>query len=200
MLQCAAFAGPPEPDFSFSAFLLPARPLACVDGLAFSHPVSPLSWFRSQLAHTGPTGPIWGFAGVVPLPGPQSRTQGHTGASLVFLRRTSLPLPLKGEGRGIVFLGLALLVHSWATLAQQGLFGASLVSFPYPAHKIAHRLSQDRVLVFTVFFSHLFSSVIPLVAAPGGNSLPREWGGSCKAASRFSQCRPMSTPLSAAFR
>ena len=49
-----------------------------------------------------------------------------------FLPRTSLPLPLKEEGRGIVFPGLvgfALLVHNGATLAQQGLFGASVVSF-----------------------------------------------------------------------
>ena len=56
----------------------------------------------SQLAHTSPTRLVTRFADVVPLPGPQNRTQGHTGASLVFLRRTSLPLPLKGEGLGIV--------------------------------------------------------------------------------------------------
>ena len=37
-----------------------------------------------QLAHTPPTGPVWGFAGVAPLSGLQNRTQGHTGASLVF--------------------------------------------------------------------------------------------------------------------
>ena len=52
-----------------------------MDGLAFSHPVSPLSWFRSQLAHTPPTGLVWGFGGVTSLPGSQNRTQGHTGAS-----------------------------------------------------------------------------------------------------------------------
>ena len=57
-----------------------------------------------QLPHTTPTGRVCCFAGVVPLPGPQSRTQGHTGASLVFLRRTSLPLPLKVEGLDIVCL------------------------------------------------------------------------------------------------
>ena len=101
-----------------------------------------LSWVcwvcpaRSQPGHAGPTGLVWGFAGVVPLPGSQNRTQALTGPSLVF----------------------------------------------------------------TVFFSHLFSSVIPLVAAPGDNSPHREWEGSCKAASRFSRFRPMSTPLSAAFR
>ena len=136
MPQIVAFAGPSGPAFSFSAFLLPARPLACVDGLVFSHPGSPLSRIRPQLPHTPPTGSVWGFAGVVPLPGPHNRTQGHTGPCLVF----------------------------------------------------------------TVFFSHLFSSVIPLVAAPGDNSPHREWEGSYKAASRFSQCRLMSTPLSARFR
>ena len=150
-LPCAAFAGPPRPAFSFLPFFCPFVLPPCVEGLVFSHPGSPVPRIRPQLAHTPPTGRVCCFAGVVPLPGPQSRTQGHTGASLVFPRRTSLPLPLKGEGRGIVFLGLALLVHSWATLAQQGLFGASLVSFPYLAPKAAHRLSQGRVLLQRLF-------------------------------------------------
>ena len=110
-----------------------------------------LSWVRrvcparSKLTHTGPTGLVWGFAGVVPLPGSQNRSQGRTGASLGFLTKTSLPLPLKGEGRGIVFLGLALLVHNWLTRAQQGLFGAALVSFPYLAVKTAHGGTRGRV-------------------------------------------------------
>ena len=135
---------------------VPSLPPAWM-GWLFLIPVCRCPRIRSQLAHTGPTGPVTRFAGVrFPLLGPQNRTQGHTGASLDFLPRTSLPLPLKGEGRGIVFLGLALLVHSWATLAQQGLFGASLVSFPYPAHKIAHRLSQGRVW-FLPSFSPTFS-------------------------------------------
>ena len=54
----------------------------------------------------------------------------------------SLPLPLKGEGLGIACLGLvglALPVHNRGTLAQQGRSGASLVSLPYLALKIAHR-------------------------------------------------------------
>ena len=37
-----------------------------------------------QPAHTAPTGRVCCFPGVVSLPGPQNRTQGHTGASLVF--------------------------------------------------------------------------------------------------------------------
>ena len=39
-----------------------------------------------QLAHTGPTGPVWSFGGVVSLPRPQNRTQGRAGASSVFAR------------------------------------------------------------------------------------------------------------------
>ena len=135
-LPCAAFAGPPRPAFSFLPFFCPFVLPPCVEGLVFSHPGSPVPRIRPQLAHTPSTGRVCCFAGVVPLPGSQNRTQALTGPSLVF----------------------------------------------------------------TVFFSHLFSSVIPLVAAPGDNSTPREWEGSYKAASRFSQCRPMSTPLSAAFR
>ena len=71
---------------------------------------------RSQLGHTPPTGPVWGFAGVVSLAGPQNRTQGHTGPSLVFPpKKTNLPLPLKGEGLGIIFLGLLGLPCSFTT-------------------------------------------------------------------------------------
>ena len=135
-LPCAAFAGPPRPAFSFLPFFCPFVLPPCVEGLAFSHPVSPLSWFRSQLAHTGPTGRVCCFAGVVSLPGCQNRTRRHTGASLVFT------------------------AFSWyASFAE-----------------------------------------VPQAGTPGGNSPPREWEGSYKAASRFSQCRPMSTPLSARFR
>ena len=69
-------------------------------------------------------------------------------ASFFFASKTRLPLPLKGEGRGIAFLGfvgIALLVHNWLTRLQQGLFGAALVSLPYLAFIIAHRAAQGRV-------------------------------------------------------
>ena len=36
-----------------------------------------------QLAHTGPTGRVCCFSGVVPLPGSHNRTQGRTGPNLV---------------------------------------------------------------------------------------------------------------------
>ena len=73
---------------------------------------------------------------------------------MVLCPKTRLPLPPKGEGLGIVFLGFdefALLVQNWVTLAQQGLFGASLVPFPYPASKTAHRATQGQVWVHHFF-------------------------------------------------
>ena len=131
-------------------------------GLAFSHPGLPLSWIRSQLAHTGPTGRVCCFAGVVSLPGCQNRTRRHTGASLVFLPRTSLPLPLKGEGRDFVHLwsfGFSLAVacgNCWSQLAQQGRSRALLVSLPYPTSKIAHRATQGRVWFHRLFLVRFF--------------------------------------------
>ena len=103
----------------------------------------------------------WSGASVVSLPYPALKTAHRVAQGRVwfFLPRTSLPLPLKGEGRGITFLGLvgfALLVQNWGTLAQQGRSGASLVSFPYPAPKIAHRATQGRVW-FSPSFSPTFS-------------------------------------------
>ena len=56
-------------------------------------------------------------------------------------------------------LPLATAGHNWVTLAQQGLFGASLVSFPYPAHKIAHRLSQGRVWFHRRFLVRFFCGI-----------------------------------------
>ena len=72
----------------------------------------------------------------------------RTGASLDFLPRTSLPLPLKGEGPGIVclgFVGFAPPGHSCLTRLQQGRFGGWLVFAPYSASKTAHRTTEGRV-------------------------------------------------------
>ena len=105
MPQIVAFAGPAGPFFLFLPFFFPPVLSPAWMGLVFSHPGSPLSRIRPQLPHTPPTGPVTRLAGVVSLPGLQNRTQGHTGASLGFLSRTSSPLPLKGEGLGTTFLG-----------------------------------------------------------------------------------------------
>ena len=64
----------------------------------------PVPYKPPQEPYTPPTGPVLCSASVVSLPCPQNRTQGRTGASSFFLPRTGLPLPLKGEGRGITFL------------------------------------------------------------------------------------------------
>ena len=108
----------------------------------------PVPYKPPQEPYTPPTGPVLCSASVVSLPCPQNRTQGRTGASSFFLPRTGLPLPLKGEGRGITFLGLvgsALFVQNWVTLAQQGRLCSLLVQVPYPASKTAHRATQGRV-------------------------------------------------------
>lgn len=75
-----------------------------------------------------------------------------------FLPRTSLPLPLKGEGPGIVclgFVGFALLIYNRLTRLQQGRFGGWLVFAPYSASKTAHRATQALVW-FSPFFPPAF--------------------------------------------
>lgn len=51
---------------------------------------------RPQLAHTAPTGPVWGSTGVVPLFGSQNRTQGRTRAFSLF-PSTCSTFPLRGK-------------------------------------------------------------------------------------------------------
>ena len=75
----------------------------------------PVPYKPPQEPYTLPTGPVLCSASVVSLPCPQNRTQGRTGASSFFLPRTGLPLPLKGEGRGITFLGSLGLPCSFTT-------------------------------------------------------------------------------------
>ena len=77
-----------------------------------------------------------------PYPGPKTSHRATQSRVSFFAPKTSLPLPLKGEGLAIVFLGFAefaLLVYNRLTRLQQGPFGASLVSFYYSAFKTAHR-------------------------------------------------------------
>ena len=69
--------------FPFLPFFFPPVLSSAWMGLAFSHPGLPLFWIRSQLGHTGLTGPVWGFAGVVSLLGPQNCSQALTRPSLV---------------------------------------------------------------------------------------------------------------------
>ena len=149
--------------FFFSAFLLPVCSPSCVEGLVFSHPGLPLSWIRSQLAHTGPTGRVCCFAGVVSLPGCQNRTQRHTGASLVFLPRTSFTPPPKGGGTGFWFifgvsgspwqLPVATAGHSWLNRAGLGLCWCRSPTRPPKSHTGA---TQGRVWFHRLFLVRFF--------------------------------------------
>ena len=153
-------------DFIFQPFLFQIRS---------SGGFLPVRYKPPQGPHAGSTGRLCCFAGVAPLSGPQNRTQGRTGASLVFLPKTNSPLPLKGEGRSVAFLWfvgvftqrnpvlfrrkdgyfvsegfsrqlpVATAGHNWLTRLQQGRSGALLVSLPYLASKTAHRATQGRV-------------------------------------------------------
>ena len=112
-------------SFLFLLFLaFPANLSPSENGIGFLAPgVCRCPRIRSQLGHTPPTGPVWGFAGVaLPLLGLQNRTQGRTGASLGFLPQNKLTPPPKGGGAGYRvswvcwgFLGLLGLPCSFTT-------------------------------------------------------------------------------------
>ena len=80
-----------------------------------------------------------GFGGsVVSFPYSASKTAHRATPGRVWFSppKNKLTPPPKGGGTGyhlLGFVGVALLVHNWVTLAQQGRFAASLVSFPYLA-------------------------------------------------------------------
>ena len=123
---------------------------------------------RSQLGHTPPTGLVWGLGGVASLPGPLTGQKSPHRAKFVFLPRTSLPLPLKGEGLDIAFLwgfGFSLAVafgNCWPQLGHAGPTGpvrgfAGVV--PHPALKTAHRATQGRVWFHRRFLVRFFCGI-----------------------------------------
>ena len=71
---------------------------------------------------------------------------------------------------------------------------------PLPSFQNRTRVRTGPSLDFTAFFSQPFSVGARQTVVPDGNLPLREWAGSCKAASRFSQFHPMSTLLWVAFR
>ena len=108
---------------------------------------------------------------------PSDRPQIAAQGRVSFLRpKQAYPSPLKGEGLGIVFLGLALLVHSWATLAQQGRSGASVVLLPTPSSK-PHTGPHRGEFGFIVFSWCASFAEVPQAGTPGGNSPPLGWAG-----------------------
>ena len=126
---------------------------------------------RSQLAHAGPTGPVWGFAGVVPLPRPLTGQKSPHRAEFVFSPQNKSTPPPKGGGAGYHLswvVGFALLVHNWVTLAQQGRSGASVVRFPTPSSKPdtgPHRGEFE----FTAFSWYASFAAVPPTGAPGSS-------------------------------
>lgn len=200
MPQIVAFAGPAGPAFSFSALSLPDHLIShpCKEELVFSHHCP---WICPQLAHTASTGRGTHLAGIVPLLGFQSRTQGRTRVFLVSAP-TFPTFPLRGKAG--LFANWAVTV--WWTrpqLAHTAPTGPvsrfpGVVSLPWLQNRTQGRTGP--ILDLTVFSSRLFSAAALPVGAPGGNSPPRGWAGSCKAVSRFSQFRPKSTRWSAGFR
>ena len=107
---------------------------------------------RSQLGHTPPTGLVWGLGGVASLPGPLTGQKSPHRAKFVFLPRTGLPLPLKGEGLDIAFLwwfGFSLAVafgNCWPQLGHTpptgrvwGFGGVTFLTWLSKSHTGPHR-------------------------------------------------------------
>ena len=147
------------------SLIFPFLPFFCPPVLspAWMGWLSPIPFRRCPgFAHNWPTRlqQGWSWASLVSFLYPVLKLAKNrrTGASLDFLPRTSLPLPLKGEGPGIVclgFVGFAPLGHSCLTRLQQGRFGGWLVFAPYSASKTAHRATQA-----LVWFSPLFPGAL----------------------------------------
>ena len=147
------------------SLIFPFLPFFCPPVLspAWMGWLSPIPFRRCPgFAHNWPTRPQQGWSGASLVsflyPVLKLAKNRRTGASLDFLPRTSLPLPLKGEGPGIVclgFVGFAPLGHSCLTRLQQGRFGGWLVFAPYSASKTAHRATQALVW-FSPFFPPAF--------------------------------------------
>ena len=123
-------------------------------------------------------------------------------AEFWFSHQNELTPPPLGGGAGFCSsLGFRVLLGSclWQLLATTGsrwpnragllLRWCRFPRRPTKSHTGPHRADFG----FIAFFSHRFSAAAPQAGVPGDNLPPREWGGSCKAASRFSRFHPMST-------
>ena len=178
VLQCPAFAGPAGPAFFFF----------CLSQLLSA---ASLRWRQNHFSLT------WGW----PLPPDSFTTAPHgsneAGLGLRWCRSpTRCPKPHTGPHKGF-FLFCALcstfplrgkagptsnpscsgspgFVHKRLTLAQQGWSGASLVPFPYPALKTAHRRSQGRVGVISFSWGASAPEAL-LTPSPACNSPPLGW-------------------------
>ena len=93
----------------------------------------PLPSKPPQGSHTASTGLVCGFAGVVPYPASKTAHKAAQGR-VWFLPRTNLPLPLKGEGLGIILVGFALLAHNRANHISSGITNRDLTPLKSSLH------------------------------------------------------------------
>ena len=139
-----------------------------------------LRWFLPlpskppQGPHTPPTGPVWGFAGVVSLPWAQTATQGQTGPSLRFLSKIEFTPPPKGGGAGFYSIwGCSVcwtrsqLPHTAPTVRGTGFAGVVPI-LPSKPHTGPHR-AEFGVTSFSWGASALVGMPSP---APACNSPP----------------------------
>ena len=130
-----------------------------------------------------------------PIRLPKPHTGPHGGASLFFSPKRAYPSP-KGGGAGYRFSWVCWVcsarsqtAHTAPTAPVWGCAGVVSPTRPPKPHTGAHRGEVG----FTAFSWCASFAAVPPAAAPDGNSPPRGWARSCKAASRFSRFRPMST-------
>ena len=99
----------------------------------------PLLHKPPQGSHAGPTGLVWGCTGVVPLPSLQNGTQGHTGPSSVFVRKTyKFTPPPKGGGAG----GSSNLARWNFNVEKPGAFPQEKTDTSYPRDSLGSCLWQ----------------------------------------------------------
>ena len=171
-LQCAALAGPDGSAFLFLPALCPfclnfhQREARCFSAGKDGYFVS--EGFSRQLplataAHNRLTRLQQGRSGASLVSFPYLSSIPHTALhrpSYGFVSQNEVTPPPLGEGLGLLNLELfgfsrqlplATAAHNRLTRLQRGGEPASLVSFPYPASKTAHRATQGRVW-FHCFF------------------------------------------------
>ena len=141
-------------------FTRPASP-SYVDVLAFSHPGLPLPPDSRTTGSHAPNGaglrPLWCRS---PTWLPKSHTGPYTGFSLFVPRLSSLsPTGKVWVAHETGYFGFAEFAQSCPTRLQRGGEPASPVSFPHPALKIAHRVSQGRVWFHHCFLMWFFCGI-----------------------------------------
>ena len=158
-------------------------------------------------SHTGPHGGKFGFSPQNEFtPPPKGGGAGYRLSLVCWVFHAEKPGAFPQEKTDASYPRASLGSCLWQLLATTGShapnragLGLRWCRFPTRLPK-PHTGPHRAEFGFTAFSWCASFAEIPQAGTPGGNSLPREWGGSCKATSRFSQCRPKPTRWWAAFR